>query len=162
VYQGDNLAAGSVRPSHGSLQEKLLVLGFEVLQWLSIRILFRTDLNLYIPNSGSMLLLIWRPPCAELNVLPWMITFENSKWAISTGNVGKWGGGWEFEKDVRLNNQLRSSCFDGLTAHTWSSSCSRLKSLIIIKFVSLLLILIDDLLLVLLNAASRIEKKTHE
>jgi hypothetical protein len=31
VYQGDNLAVGSVRRSHESLQEKLLVSGHEVL-----------------------------------------------------------------------------------------------------------------------------------
>ena len=34
-YQGDNLAAGSVRPSHESLQEKLLVSArYEVLHWV--------------------------------------------------------------------------------------------------------------------------------
>ena len=34
VYQGDNLGEGSVRPSHESLQERLLVSGCEVLHWV--------------------------------------------------------------------------------------------------------------------------------
>ena len=33
-YQGDNLAAVGVRPSHEWLQEKLRVSGYEVLHWV--------------------------------------------------------------------------------------------------------------------------------
>ena len=39
-YQGDNLAAGSVRPSHESLQEILLLLVHEVLHWVTDKDIF--------------------------------------------------------------------------------------------------------------------------
>ena len=43
--------------------------------------LFWTDLKSCILDSESIFKLwIWRSPCAELNVLPWIITFE--EWAI--------------------------------------------------------------------------------
>ena len=47
----------------------------------SIRILFRTDMKSYIPNSGSPVLIV-RLPCPELNMPPWMITFEGLKSVI--------------------------------------------------------------------------------
>ena len=47
----------------------------------SIRILFRMDMKSCIPYSGYPLLIV-RSPCAELNVPPWMITFEEKKCAI--------------------------------------------------------------------------------
>ena len=58
----------------------------------SIRILFRTDMKSYIPDS-EYLLWIWRSPCTELNVPPWMITFEGLKSAIlQLVTCSKWGG----------------------------------------------------------------------
>ena len=77
------MAAGSVQTSHELLQEKLLVSGYEVLNTV-IDKLFGTDIKC-IPSSKSPLLIL-RLPCAEfkLNVPPWMITFEESKRAIST------------------------------------------------------------------------------
>jgi hypothetical protein len=84
------LAEGSVRPSHESLQEKLLVSGYEVLHRAIDNDSLQNEheivhTKLWIP----IVTVILRPaPCAELNVLPLMITFENLKRAISTtGNV---------------------------------------------------------------------------
>ena len=56
-----------------------------------------------IPNSGSPLsLLIVRPPCPELNIPPWMIIFEELKFAIiPLVSCSKWGATGERKTDGR-------------------------------------------------------------
>ena len=80
------MAAGSVRPNYESLQEKFLVSGYEVLQRVIDKGTLPKGLKSCIPDSESLLLIL-TSPCAEMNVPPWMITFEELNKAISTTDM---------------------------------------------------------------------------
>ena len=56
----------------------------------SIRILFRTDMKSCIPYSRSPLLIV-RPPCPELNIPPWIKTFEECA-ILQLVTWRKWSG----------------------------------------------------------------------
>ena len=89
VYQGDNLLAGIVRPSHGLLQEKLPISGYEVLH----RVI---DKNVLL-NGSEILHTKFRIHIVNMNItLSWAeyTPMDDNIWGLvvchpTTGNVEK-------------------------------------------------------------------------
>ena len=77
------MAPGSVQLNYESLHEKFLASEHEVLHRVIDKDSLLKDLKSCIPISVSLLLIL-TSPCAEMNVLPWMIALEELKKAIST------------------------------------------------------------------------------